>query len=200
MSQAATALMNAVFPAKCQTQMQFKLSDTLISEDLGFLNRGDYWAEEVARHDPDIVIISSGPHIYGNGNFTRLYQTVVSDIAFLRKTVSNKTFIWKTQQPGGCTPEISPDHPFAAARQMTDLQFNWDEFFDRDSATIRIMQEHQIPFIDMRMLYSRSDAHNAESGDCLHFCSPGVLDIFPILIHRLLRTNFSVPRCINSSS
>jgi len=52
------------------------------------------------------------------------------------------------------------------------------------------LQINGIPYLDMRMLYSRSDAHVDSqidnSVDCFHFCSPGPLDVVGRLFHQLL--------------
>jgi len=194
-SQASTHLMNSVFTAGCQVHMSFMHSDTLIHEQMGALNRGAYWTDAIARKNPDIVVFSSGPHIYGDANYSRVYNSILSDIKILQR-IKNITFVWKTNQPGGCTREISKSHPFKAAHEIPEPMFNHDEFFERDSITIQLMQENSIPFIDVRMLYSRSDSHPNTNDDCLHVCSPGPLDIFPILMYRMLKTNFAVPRCI----
>lgn len=164
------------------------------------MNRGLYWTDAIMKQNPDIVVFSSGPHIYGDGNYTRLHDSVLADIAVLRRA-TNITFVWKTQQAAGCTAEMPTTlHPFEAARQLpqvADLEYNHKEFFRRDSESIRRMQQHNVAFADLRMLYSRSDAHMMANRDCLHFCSPGPLEIFPVVLHRLLKTNFAVPACIN---
>jgi hypothetical protein len=197
MSQSATTLMNAAFPAGCQTQMVYTMSDTLIQENFGAFNRGEYWTNQIARYSPDIVIFSTGPHIYGDSNLHRVTNSFLKDIEILRK-ISNITFVWKTQQAAGCTMNMSQSHPFLAAQELpskSTLMYNHAEYFQRDSLMISILQKHEIPFLDLRMLYSRSDAHVDANKDCLHFCSPGPLDIFPNLVFRLFKTNFAVPRC-----
>jgi hypothetical protein len=199
MSQSATTLMNAVHAVGCQTQMIFVMSDTLIHENFGALNRGDYWTNPIVKHAPDIVIFSTGPHIYGDSNFTRVHNTLLADLDILRKT-TNITFVWKTQQAAGCTQNMSTKHPFLAAKELphiTKLFYNHADFFKRDALMIPILQHHGIPFLDLRMLYSRSDAHMMSTGDCMHFCSPGPLDIFPVVLHRLMKNNFAVPQCID---
>lgn len=47
-----------------------------------------------------------------------------------------------------------------------------------------------MPYLDMRMLYSRSDAHvnslDASQNDCLHLCAPGPLDVVGRVFHNFL--------------
>ena len=46
-----------------------------------------------------------------------------------------------------------------------------------------------MPYLDLRMLYSRTDSHvNLQAGgkDCLHICVPGPLDVIGRLFHKLL--------------
>ena len=70
------------------------------------------------------------------------------------------------------------------------VRFNHAFFYEYDNIVIRRLQELEIPFLDMRMLYSRTDAHPSSrlsvrmcrfDCDCLHFCVPGPLDALAIL-------------------
>ena len=87
-SQAATVLMNYIHwgfwqapSSGCQQQVLFANSDTLIGRELGVDNRGGDWKTLVRHFDPDIVIVSSGPHInhpmpYRDADF----QSVVAQV------------------------------------------------------------------------------------------------------------------------
>jgi hypothetical protein len=83
--------------------------------------------------------------------------------------------------------------------------YNHAFFYDYDKAIIRRLQDLDIPFVDMRMLYSRvgrtSQAVNQidvakRSGDCLHYCSPGPFGCPAILLLQLLRNDFAVSQCV----
>ena len=45
--------------------MLFEHSDTLIKERMGHMNRGVHWEEAVRSHRPDVVVVGTGAHIYG---------------------------------------------------------------------------------------------------------------------------------------
>ena len=201
MQQAAATLMNAVFPAKCQTQMAFASSDTLFGNiSIGNLARGRNWIDLVAEIKPEIVVINTGAHIKGRLNYTVLIDAVLSEIKALGEWMPHVKVIWRTIHPAGCTaePELTFS-PLKFARQWNwdtyrGYYHQWDEFFSRDLETISKLQHLGIPFIDMRMLYSRSDAH--PSGDCLHTCAPGPLDLFAVLFQKLLESDFAVSQCV----
>ena len=215
MSQVASTLMNALFLARCQTQVHFLHSDTLINETLGAQNRGFYWTDALEKVSPisssssslnDIVIVTVGAHVYGKENYMRIVEQVIHDMEVIHRTRPNTTFVWKTQQPGGCTRTIfHPSNP-----QRAGIEFNFfrskkmhqhDEFYDRDLYLLwRLQQSKGMRYFDMRMLYSRSDAHISSQGqsftnvwgdkitDCLHMCLPGPLDVFVALFQQLLET------------
>ena len=201
MQQAAATLMNAVFPAKCQTHMAFSLGDTLFGKvSVGKSARGRSWIDVVADVKPEIVVIGAGAHIRGRLNYTLLIDAVLSEIKALSEWMPNVKVIWRTIHPAGCTaePELTVS-PLQAARQWNwdaypQKYVLWDEFYSRDLETISKLQHLGIPFIDMRMLYSRSDAHSL--GDCLHACAPGPLDLFAVLFQKLLESDFAVSPCV----
>ncbi len=142
--QAAATLMNSLFGFGCSTQISFFASDTLINESFGAWNRGTYWSIPVEKEKPDIVIVSVGAHVHRN--FTYVIETFLSDVIKLRKKYPDMQFVWKTQQPGGCTSHIS-------STNRSFRQFNYDEFAIRDSFVISLLQRYDIPYLDLRMLY-----------------------------------------------
>jgi hypothetical protein len=210
MQQTASTLMNSLFPAKCQRQITSILSDTLIGENFGVMNRGPIWYKAVqftSVPKPEIVILTAGAHINGNGDFVKVMDTVLAGIQRLKRFQPGLTVAWKTQQPGGCTHSIfEPKNVVkAAATSFVDQEprnrsYNWDQFYQRDLYVLSRLQELDIPYLDMRMLYSRSDAHRSSSGqkitagaDCLHLCSPGPLDVIAPLFQNLLIQLKSLP-------
>ena len=209
MRQTAATLMNAVHLYGCQTQIRMVYSDTLISQPVGAQNRGRHWLTAVNDYQPDIVIVTAGADVYSEANFTRVIDLFISQTHHIQRKFPRVQVIWKTQNPGGCTDEIAPGHPFVTAvtqfkeekLNATSHISNWNTFWSRDSQVIARLQsqQHHIPFIDMRMLYSRTDQHPKNHNDCLHFCGPGPLSVFPVLLQRLLDTNFRVATCIKGN-
>jgi hypothetical protein len=211
MQQTATTLMNSLFPAKCQEQITSIMSDTLIGENFGVLNRGPIWYEAVQSTTvprPDIVILSAGAHITVDDDFVKVMDTVLAGIQRLKRFQPGLTIVWKTQQPGGCTHSIfEPKNVTKAATTSLIVNqldassriYNWKQFYQRDLYVLSRLQELDIPYLDMRMLYSRSDAHPSSSGekvkywDCLHLCSPGPLDVIAPLFQNFLVQRKSLP-------
>jgi hypothetical protein len=214
MGQAAATLIAAVHGV-CQTQLLYFIADTLIQEPYG-LNRGSHWLDIVGNHsrtaDEDIVVLTVGAHMPTMDQMINVSNVVLHQIMSMKKERPNLTIVYKTQQPGGCTNEIKNVSlpPLEVGKNFISITrntFNHPFFYDYDNIVIRRLQELGIPFLDMRMLYSRSDAHPSSQWtvqqcrrskycDCLHFCSPGPLDLFAILFLHLLQNNFEVSQCV----
>lgn len=198
LSQTATTLMNALIPGGCSPQVKFIQADTLIHQPMGVLNRGRHWKTTVEEEQPDIAILGAGAHIRAEENYTLVVDEVLEDMHKMLTELPNTTIVWKTQQPAGCTHDIFyPNNPLRAAQDFNFSKpagykkYQHEMFYHRDLYTIGKLQALGLPYLDMRMLYSRSDAHISSgkevvSYDCLHMCSPGPLDIVAPLFQRLL--------------
>ena len=80
---------------------------------VGVDNRGGNWTRLVRHFDPDIILISSGPHInrpmpFRNADFASVIKQVAHEHQI---NFPDKILIWKTQAPGGCTSNISDSIP-----------------------------------------------------------------------------------------
>lgn len=208
MQQAASTLINALAPGLCQTQVAFGISYNLMGGgiDLGSgFTTGVNWLDLVGYVKPDIVVMTVGAHVLGEKKYELLINATIAQIKGLQEWIPNPPIIvWKTQAPAGCSRDRDPDttlHPLDIGRTTKHDSYNWGHFFHRDQWTIRQLQHHGIPFLDMRMLYARTEAHPFyfPGWDCLHFCAPGPLDVVPLLFQRLLERNFSVSPCIAES-
>jgi hypothetical protein len=182
MQQTASTFMNAVYPSGCQTQVTMALSDTLVGRSFGHMNRGKSWTSYVKEHNPDIVVLSVGAHVVDEESYKNVLNEVFTSINEYKITRPNLLVIWKTLQPGGCTDKISD--PVVYER-------NWGKFPSRDELALRLLVN--VPILDIRMLYNRSDAHVSshvnpyvKKHDCLHMCIPGPLDVVPVLMLALL--------------
>ncbi|EJK69465.1 hypothetical protein THAOC_09276 [Thalassiosira oceanica] len=207
MSQAASTLMTSLLPGKCQTQVTFALSDTLVGRSFGAMNRGKAWKDWVNEILPDITVVAIGAHVKtDDASYLGVIDEVLSDMIGMQSMHPRLKFAWKTQQPGGCTNEIlSPKDVNVAANTTEHIgMYNYDKFYHRDLLLLDRLNRAKIPYLDMRMLYSRSDAHVSSmrgsriQGDCLHLCSPGPLDVIGRLFHQLLLTEewpFQQPPC-----
>jgi len=147
---------------------------------------------------PDIVVVAVGAHVVKSEDgsyleYLGLVDEVLSDMIEMQSRHPRLKFAWKTQQPGGCTNEILSPKDATVAAQTTehDIAYNYDTFYHRDLLLLDRLNRAEIPYLDMRMLYSRSDAHisskkDSRPRDCLHLCSPGPLDVIGRLFHQLL--------------
>lgn len=66
-------------------------------------------------------------------------------------------------------------------------KYGWNHFhlFDKFTNTQNIKHDYKI--IDLTPLYLRPDAHvKGKKDDCLHFCMPGPLDLFSIILQQML--------------
>lgn len=183
--QLASTLMNALFHAPCVDQLRFVQSDFLLSRKK---ERGYNITYILDRYQDsvDIVVWGVGPHIYGK--FQETLQTVVP---LILRQYPNLKFIYKTQQPGGCSDQplldMSPDQAALEMERLNlTLKYNYREFYDRDMFAMQYLREVSMPILDLRMLYNRPDAHTRPEEDCLHMCIPGPLDVVADLFQQLL--------------
>jgi hypothetical protein len=165
-SQAASVLMNYIHwgfweaspdGPGCQRQVIFANSDTLVGQKLGGGNRGGNWKDLVRHFDPDIILLSSGPHINREADFAFVIEQVAREH---RALFPNKQLIWKTQAPGGCTRNIS--HTFPQAEFYNSLPmhgydyYNWAQFEKFDWLAIRTFTSANQHVLDLSPLYYRT--------------------------------------------
>lgn len=135
----------------------------------------------------DIVLWGVGPHIYDN--FPDTLETIVP---IMLTRYPHFKFVYKTQQPGGCSEEplvnMSPDEAaMEMGRRNLTLAYKYREHYDRDMFAMHYLHHtFAMPILDLRMLYNRPDAHTEPGRDCLHMCIPGPLDVIPDLFQQLL--------------
>jgi len=192
----ASTLMNSFRPMgqTCHTNIYFAISDTLIRQKYGAMNRGWRWNRYVQKVNPDIVIVSVGAHINANDTvYLSIVDQVLHEMIEMKKELPNIQFAWQTQVPAGCSDNITSPYNVSIAGEMSMKlpNYNHGRFYQRDLMLISRLQEIQMPYLDLRMLYSRTDSHvNLQAGgkvpDCLHICVPGPLDVIGRLFHKLL--------------
>jgi len=94
--------------------------------------------------------------------------------------------VWKTQSPGhvNCFGSDRPTTFHGSEEWSEEDKYNWYLFPAFDKLSIEQSQLLNIRILDMSPLYSRIDAHAMR--DCLHFCVPGPLDLFSVLLLNML--------------
>ena len=212
MGQTAATLMNRLREpgGGCEGQILFRLSDTLVMQDLGreslpailqqqrrqLMNRGVHWSKAVNTTDPDIVVFGLGPHIYGETRWRDAFESVVEGLRAHQDLVWREQqhmvhIVYKTNQPGGCSNTIAPLPPDEAARTFSKYRYNHAEFYGRDRYAIARLHLLGVPVMDLRMLYSRTDSHPGGK-DCLHLCTPGPLDVSADLFQDMLVNELAI--------
>ena len=195
MHQTASVLMNAIYYALrdkgCQPQLQFSLSDTLVDVP-GVPERGLHWMKYVVKYKPDIVILSTGPHIHNRDAFSTIIQLIKQDIVKHHAGVSfllSKPFdvVWRTQPASGCAAR--------AGERITDWsKYSWSKVYnyaDQDERDEYARTQFE-NIVDVSPLRWRGDAHvgvhsKVYRSDCTHQCIPGPLStLIPKLMLRYL--------------
>jgi hypothetical protein len=113
----------------------------------------------------------------------------VTSVAEKRKP-SNR-FIWKTINPAHTNCDNFPNATQFYFPPSKDDPFAWAHFHLYDKIMLKMTKEYDLDVIDMRPLYFRPDGHpgrdawewvRKSGGDCLHYCTPGPVDLFSVLM------------------
>lgn len=194
MGQTATVLMNAVHH-HCPGQMHFVASDTLIGVRFGHMNRGMKWIKAVRLYDPDIVLMSAGPHIRRQQDYQIMLETVYAQlIKEHNKSMRDKLLIWKTISPGGIAslgivdeiPNLDDNETMAMwIEQGYQPAWRWDLFPKYDRMAKEYFRSKGIAVLDVEPLYYRLDNH---PGTNIHHCAhgDGALRLIPRLLQKLM--------------
>lgn len=136
--------------------------------------------EHADNMDADVMIFSGGPHQWQTiKQLKALLDYAETRINYLREKKGDKApfFIWKSINPGhvDCVKDggIS-DFTKVRSEWSPSDKYYWFQFVRYDTFAKEWAHRIGIDFIDMSPLQYRQDAH----ADCLHFCTPGPLDIF----------------------
>jgi hypothetical protein len=207
MHQTATTLMSMIHHnnGTCAHQVKYGLSHYLIIGGGANIQ----WTYYLLNHKPlpDIVIMTVGAHLEDMGDLYSIWEVggdgLKSNIKWLRSHPfgpHNFTFVWKTQNPGhvNCTQHTDPlKTPQVIQKNDPNDAFHWNIHREFDEVNKKYAKELGMPVIDMSPLYYRADAHpstnhllihKAASFDCLHYCLPGPLNLFSILLYNKLLT------------
>ena len=190
MQQTAATLMSMITGGNgtCAPQITFGRSDHVI---FGFKGHQNY-ANLVDEIEPNITIVTAGAHIEDRGDVDTILHGInlhQQTRASLGKTVP--TVVWKTQNPGhlACHKYKSPVAEFAVNKSVPD-HYRWTEFTKFDKHTDIQCPKYGFKILHMSPLYLRPDAHiEGHKEDCLHYCMPGPLDLFSIILQQMLFNN-----------
>jgi hypothetical protein len=205
--QTSSALISMISAGKgnCSDHIFSARSDNLVSQANGSKN-----LSHIIRTYgilPDIVVLSAGAHIRSLADYQKNWIAIQSQINLVHARYPQMKFLWKTQNPGhvDCQMESKPINQYAMNTEKKDV-YHWGLHpeFDRISiervqnisSFYRKQQQQQqnitniplIQVVDMYPLYLRPDAHPHYIKDCLHYCQPGPLNLFSILLMNMLMT------------
>eukprot|EP00928_Gymnodinium_smaydae_P085561 TRINITY_DN69064_c0_g1_i1.p1 TRINITY_DN69064_c0_g1~~TRINITY_DN69064_c0_g1_i1.p1 ORF type:complete len:385 (+),score=37.30 TRINITY_DN69064_c0_g1_i1:64-1218(+) len=129
--------------------------------------------EDILNEKFDIVVLGVGAWIQDELSYQSVLDRIAAMIRERRAQPKPPVFLWKTVSGAGC----------GKVNEHAVLnEYDHALFPSYDAMAKKTMNALGVEVIDMSMLYLRGDAH--PPGDCLHFCSPGPLDVFArILLH-----------------
>ena len=148
--------------------------------------------------DYDTLVLNTGAHMHG---ITRMTETVVNRTRQLASWLGTKShkLIWRTGVPGhvDCGKYSAPLEPGSlAAYPQRDHRYHWDRIEPNDRIRARIFEETlpgRVRFLDAAALTrERPDQHllkgrfGGGSEDCLHYCLPGPIDTWNMVLARML--------------
>lgn len=139
---------------------------------------------------PDILIVNTGAHFLTHTEFEHDVVRLKALQQEVRTSFPDKniTMIWKTMNPGHVSCSQTSNGPLNTVwnhhHSREDL-YQWYLFPHQDTfAKHYVRSELGMKVIDMSPLYYRQDAHS----DCLHYCMPGPVDLFSVLLLNMLYT------------
>jgi hypothetical protein len=157
---------------------------------------------------PDVVIMTVGAHLSDVGDMKMIWESdsgLIKDIKWLRTNPygpHNFSFVWKTQNPGhvNCTTMTEPLTVKQSGDPVNDPVdiFHWYVYPTFDSMSKKYSADLGMNVIDVSPLYYRGDAHPSVKVllhekkahyDCLHYCQPGPLYLFAVLLYNALLNN-----------
>ena len=164
--------------AVCLPRVRYAHSDTLVNRSLGHMNRGRPWTAWVRQYVPDVVVLSAGAHIGDTDAHDVMLREVEAGVATMRRELPSTRVVWRTNLRGGCA---------AYGAELPAPRYNWNLFDAFDDAARMRWDPIKVSLVDMAPFAQRPDAHTR---DCLHYCVPGALALWPrLLLHALQTTS-----------
>lgn len=169
MQQSAHAMMNMIRTGggRCSSSIGVTRSRLYLFSDL---------ASIIVRMNPNIVVLNHGAHAADDGDVLVILNNIKTQLRSPDLNGRNLTYVWRSNHPGhvNCDNFTSPDR-FVMYPPHIDW-YHYSLFPHWDDLARNFTQELDFRYIDLSPLYTRNDAHPG-SGDCLHFCMPGPIDL-----------------------
>jgi GDSL/SGNH-like Acyl-Esterase family found in Pmr5 and Cas1p len=145
-------------------------------------------------HLPDIVVMNIAAHLHDIGDMMDIVRRLGPILDSMRRMYTEArrplSLAWRTSHSGhlDCADAIEPlkmpgNQP-AAARDKHGWRFH--QTFD--AMAMNASRHLNYTMLDMSPLILRPDAHSGRRymGDCLHYCIPGPIDIFSVVLQQAL--------------
>jgi hypothetical protein len=189
MSQTAVTLINMISynGGVCAEKIHHVHSNFLTWRDMiktCFLDNTMQTALETVK--PNITLFTTGAHIQDVGDLDAILFGL-RDLLRTHSTVYNVTLLWKTQNPGhyDCNSRTEPVNKSSDPISPGLDKYHWNAHVEFDSYVRNRSKNFGFGVVDMSPLYLRPDAHPGNE-DCLHYCMPGPLDLFSVLLLQML--------------
>eukprot|EP01040_Poterioochromonas_malhamensis_P004937 gene4937-5296_t len=182
--QTAGTLMNLIVAGKGKCASQIIL-DVVVQ-----LGRKNYnFRNNIIKKSPTFIIVGVGPHYHRLDAYNASLVEAMKDLRTLHQPNSPNAslhIIWRSINfpHQHCDSYDSPTHlPHHFVPDNT--RYDWNLFPVYDELARYYAGIYGIPFLDMFPLKLRPDSHPA-GGDCLHYCTPGPLNIIGnMMLHYL---------------
>ena len=151
------------------------------------------WAKFKILKPVDIIVVNSGAHWRADfdaakHSFSLIAKTireVFSGTLILRTTVMGHD---QCEMHFGPVIDLDEDK-----RNQFAKRYNWKNFHDLNHVIVDAFQSHwkdRFYVLNISMFEQRADGHFlGPKRDCLHYCSPGVIDEWNRLLYHTLRKN-----------
>ena len=142
----------------------------------------------------DLAVISMGAHIEDEGDFWTILDGL-HKIMDQRNSTGGKlpTLIFKSPNPPhlGCETQEIPIEQFVSNPLNLEDKYHFERFYQLDvfmqSYARNVSNDSGFKLLSMEPLYLRPDAHvYGAKKDCMHYCQPGPLDLFSVLLQQMM--------------
>jgi hypothetical protein len=136
------------------------------------------WFYELGRVNASLVVLNRGAHFIGtNETIAELNVTLHA----ITTTYPNISIVWRTTPPGH--KDVSLNFFAAPLTEYTDVphMYNWEQFNSQNKEVVQFLHRYypQVLILDLATpMALRADSHV----DGLHYCLPGPLDTWAILL------------------
>ncbi|CAI5487424.1 unnamed protein product [Closterium sp. Naga37s-1] len=136
----------------------------------------------------DIILLNRGAHWTATEDFL---SGVRSATRYIRQHYPDKLVIYRNTPPGhiGCAGQ---EAPLEKPQPQEILPYFWKDLREQNELVKEVVEEAGGVYMDVEgMLALRWDGHKGvvpdkKQPDCLHYCLPGPLDVYPQFLYNLL--------------